>query len=96
MDGITLGNYFPLLIKLIKSYIEEYLFPFYFIAPPPFKLKRSPKRSIVSKSPFSTDRVYDLPKGKAFEVKKSDKEPTKFKEFRNVDASWKVTFNVEF
>ena len=33
-----------------------------FTAPPPFKLKKSPKRSIESKSPFSTDRQYDLPK----------------------------------
>ncbi|XP_053381809.1 uncharacterized protein LOC123540018 [Mercenaria mercenaria] len=58
-------------------------------APPAFKLKKSPKRSIVSKSPFSTDREYDLPKGKGLDIKKSDKPPTQFKEFRNVDASWK-------
>jgi hypothetical protein len=34
--------------------------------------------------------VYDLPKGKGLDIKKSDKPPTQFKDFRNVDASWKV------
>ena len=70
--------------------ITIYFFIIFFTAPPAFKLKKSPKRSLVSRSPFSTDRVYDLPKGKGLNIKKSDKPPTQFKEFRNVDASWKV------
>ncbi|XP_052763049.1 uncharacterized protein LOC128205452 isoform X2 [Mya arenaria] len=57
--------------------------------PPAFKLKKSPHRSIDSRSPFSTDRNYDLPKGSGFQLKKSDKKLTEFKDFRNVDVSWK-------
>ncbi|KAL4218127.1 hypothetical protein ACF0H5_022863 [Mactra antiquata] len=57
--------------------------------PPPFKLKKSPKRSIEARSPFSTNRSFDLPKGKGVDIKKSDKKPTQFKEFKKGDAGWK-------
>lgn len=67
-----------------------------FKAPPPFKLRKSPKRNIEAKSPFSTNRSYNLPTGKAFTVKKSEKALTQFKDFRNVDVAWKVRFMSPF
>lgn len=58
-------------------------------APPAFKVKHRKNRATESRSPFSTDRKYDLPTGSGFHVKKSEKKLTEFKEFKHHEGEWK-------
>lgn len=58
-------------------------------APPPFKVKHRKNRLTESRSPFSSDRKYDLPTGSGFQVKKSEKKLTEFKEFKHHEGEWK-------
>lgn len=62
----------------------------YITAPPAFKVKHRKNRATESRSPFSTDRKYDLPTGSGFHVKKSEKKLTEFKEFKHHEGEWKV------
>ena len=47
-------------------------------------------RRIEALSPFSKNRKYNIPKGKGIEIKKSDKGPTEFAEFKSSEGNWKV------
>ncbi|XP_041361983.1 uncharacterized protein LOC121377955 [Gigantopelta aegis] len=58
-------------------------------APTPFKLKEKQRRITVSESPFSTNRQYDLSKGPGFQLKKNEKQTTKFTEFNRSQTDWK-------
>ena len=66
------------------------IFGLLFLAPPPFKVKHRKNRLTESRSPFSSDRKYDLPTGSGFQVKKSEKKLTEFKEFKHHEGEWKV------
>nr|XP_022296182.1 cyclin-dependent kinase 12-like [Crassostrea virginica] len=59
------------------------------LTPPPFKVKHRKNRLTESRSPFSSDRKYDLPTGSGFQVKKSEKKLTEFKEFKHHEGEWK-------
>ena len=71
----------------IWSSVKKILFPF--TAPKPFKPKVR-HRKISGTSPFTTNRKYSIPQGKQFTIKKSDKGPTEFKEFKRSDDAWEV------
>ncbi|ESO86074.1 hypothetical protein LOTGIDRAFT_235648 [Lottia gigantea] len=57
-------------------------------APKPFQLKPRERRHIVSQSPFSTDRQYNIQTGSGFQIKKSTKELTKFVDVSTGGAAW--------
>ncbi|KAK3586634.1 hypothetical protein CHS0354_028492 [Potamilus streckersoni] len=57
-------------------------------APPAFKPRKSARRQILSRSPFSTNRTYDIKLGSGFQPQKSDKSPTQFKDFKKLDRTW--------
>lgn len=61
-----------------------------FSAPPAFKVKPRKSRQIDSRSPFSSERKFNLPKGSGFQVKKSEKKLTEFHEFKQNEGNWKV------
>ena len=62
-----------------------------FIAPAAFKLKDKKKKTTTSTSPFSTNRQYNIKTGSGIQIKKSDKELTKFIEGPSREGSlWKV------
>ncbi|KAK3087600.1 hypothetical protein FSP39_008112 [Pinctada imbricata] len=58
-------------------------------APAPFKLKQRKQRATQSRSPFSTNRKYDVPTGKPWSPKKSNKKLTEFAEFERKEGDWK-------
>ncbi|XP_055996833.1 uncharacterized protein LOC125683138 isoform X3 [Ostrea edulis] len=57
--------------------------------PPAFKVKPRKSRQIDSRSPFSSERKFNLPKGSGFQVKKSEKKLTEFHEFKQNEGNWK-------
>ncbi|KAL3892394.1 hypothetical protein ACJMK2_004604 [Sinanodonta woodiana] len=57
-------------------------------APPAFKPRKSARRQILSRSPFSTNRTYDIRLGSGFQPQKSEKSPTQFKDFKKLDRTW--------
>jgi len=59
-------------------------------APPAFKIRKNERRKVKASSPFSNDRDYNLDLGKKFELKKSEKKLTQFKEFQHKGGDWKV------
>ena len=61
-----------------------------FPAPAAFKLKKRHRRYIESQSPFSTDRSYNVPRGKGWQPKKPNHKPTQFVEFEHRNIDWKV------
>lgn len=75
-------------VKTLQKYNPLEL---YITAPPAFKVKHRKNRPTESRSPFSTDRKYDVPTGSGFHVKKSEKKLTEFKEFKHHEGEWKVS-----
>ena len=61
-------------------------------APKAFQLKKVNQKGTVAKSPFSTDRKYDIPQGDGFHIHKSDKELTQFEDFDRLNRDWKVRY----
>lgn len=59
-------------------------------APPAFKIKKSERRKVKTSSPFSSNRDYNLNLNKKFELKKSDRKGTEFREFQQHRGDWKV------
>ncbi|XP_063406174.1 uncharacterized protein LOC134690130 [Mytilus trossulus] len=59
-------------------------------APPAFKIKKSERRKVKTSSPFSSNRDYNLNLNKKFELKKSDRKGTEFREFQQHRGDWKA------
>ncbi|XP_071113793.1 uncharacterized protein [Haliotis cracherodii] len=59
-------------------------------APRFFKVKKKQRQAIMSRSPFSTDRQYDIPKGRPLDIKKGTKSTTEFMDFKKSAPNWKA------
>ncbi|XP_041471432.1 uncharacterized protein LOC121420922 isoform X3 [Lytechinus variegatus] len=57
--------------------------------PKAFQLKKTEKKEIESKDPFSTDRNLNIPKNEGFKLKKTEKQTTKFIEHSRQETEWK-------
>ncbi|XP_067665436.1 uncharacterized protein [Haliotis asinina] len=58
-------------------------------APRFFKVKKRQHQVVISRSPFSTNRQYDIPKGKPLDIKKGNRSTTQFVEFQKSASTWK-------
>ncbi|XP_046564225.1 serine/arginine repetitive matrix protein 1-like [Haliotis rubra] len=58
-------------------------------APRFFKVKKRQRQAVISRSPFSTDRQYDIPKGRPLDIKKGNSSTTQFVEFQKSASNWK-------
>ncbi|XP_063418318.1 uncharacterized protein LOC134701111 isoform X2 [Mytilus trossulus] len=61
-----------------------------YTTPPAFKIKKSERRKVKTSSPFSSNRDYNLNLNKKFELKKSDRKGTEFREFQQHRGDWKA------
>nr|XP_054754560.1 titin-like [Lytechinus pictus] len=57
--------------------------------PKAFQLKKTEKKEIESKDPFSTDRNLNIPKSEGFKLTKTEKQTTKFIEHSRQETEWK-------
>ncbi|RUS83451.1 hypothetical protein EGW08_008767, partial [Elysia chlorotica] len=59
-----------------------------YTAPKFFTVQKRSRRVTVARDPFSTDRQLNVPRGGAFQLKKSDRKTTQFQEFGKGDRNW--------
>ncbi|XP_059158230.1 uncharacterized protein LOC131942398 isoform X2 [Physella acuta] len=59
-------------------------------APKFFTVQKTSRHVTVARDPFSDKRDLDLPKGPAFQLKKSERKTTKFVEFKKGERGWKA------